>query len=384
MSAQVFEDKSVEAALEQAASALGVPVEELEHELVDEQASDFWGLGNTVYSVRAWRRGSDPAAVDSEGGDEAADVAVASPPEPEEGTAASEGIPVQPAASSAEPAEDSPAGDSGPTGGDPVAEQTADADQATADVETGSEVTEANDPAPVEGVLPAFFRSADDAPTDEASTEDASTEDEDAATEDAPVDDAQAEVLAEAEVVATSPEGASGDRSAARGSAPEEVGGPDGGGDVSDEATDLLDTIFETMDFDCEAEARLDGETLQIAITGDDNQYLLDGRGRGLSALELILNHAFRHRPDRAHRRVRVDAGDFRSQRDDEIRDMAYQVAHQAKETDSPQQTGPLNPYERRIVHLTLAEDPKVKTRSVGNGFQKAVNVIPTQGGRRH
>jgi predicted RNA-binding protein Jag len=41
-----------------------------------------------------------------------------------------------------------------------------------------------------------------------------------------------------------------------------------------------------------------------------------------------------------------------------------------------------MNPYERRIVHLTLAEDIQVTTRSLGNGFLKAVNVIPT-GGRR-
>ena len=340
MSAQVFEDKSVEAALEQAATALGVSVDELEHELVDEKAGDFWGLGDTVYSVRAWRRGSEPpdaASGDSSSSETGGEAELTEPVE--SAVVADEAPPVVP------PAPGDTDGDDGPEPGDREPTAAAAADEAD---------------------LPAFSRVAESAPAE------------------AP---AEVEEVAEAEEFDVPPEATLEDQpEGATVESNESAESDEGTGvmDVSDEATDLLDTIFETLGFDCEAEARLDGETLQIAITGDDNQYLLDGRGRGLSALELILNHAFRHRPDRAHRRVRVDADDFRSQRDDEIRDMAYQVAHQAKETDTPQQTGPLKPYERRIVHLTLAEDPKVETRSIGNGFQKAVNVIPTTRGRRH
>lgn len=153
--------------------------------------------------------------------------------------------------------------------------------------------------------------------------------------------------------------------------------------DLPEAAVALLAKIFDAMDFECEAQARMEDDTLLVAVNGDDNQFLLDGRGRGLSALELILNHAFRHRTDGGRKKVRVDAGDFRSRRDDEIRDMAYQVAHQAKESGEAQQTRPLNPYERRIVHLTLAEDSQLKTRSEGTGFMKAVNIIPTQSGGR-
>ncbi len=341
MSAQVFEDKSVEAALEQAAAALGVTVDELEHELIGERAGDFWGLGDTVYSVRAWRRDAEPPTAGSE---DSTGPEVGGEPELTESQETAVVADQAPTAAPPEPADT--AGDQGPEPGAGDLEPTADA--------------------AAEGNLPAFFRVADSAPAE------------------APAEVEEVEEVAAAAALEAPPGATSGDQPEAAAVESDEAGAPRNGvTDVSDEATDLLDTIFETLGFDCEAEARLDGETLQIAITGDDNQYLLDGRGRGLSALELILNHAFRHRPDRAHRRVRVDAGDFRSQRDDEIRDIAYQVAHQAKETESPQQTGPLNPYERRIVHLTLAEDPQVETRSIGTGFQKAVNVIPITKGRR-
>jgi len=118
------------------------------------------------------------------------------------------------------------------------------------------------------------------------------------------------------------------------------------------------------------------------AVSGADKDLVLEGSGRCLSALELILNNAFRHKLERGHK-VRVDAGDFRSRRDVELSDLALQVAHSAKEAGRTQETQPLNPYERRLVHLALAEDPEVTTRSRGSGFLKNVQVIPNrQGGR--
>ena len=161
------------------------------------------------------------------------------------------------------------------------------------------------------------------------------------------------------------------------------VAQPDGATEeLETQVSALLETIFKSMEFDCQAATQSEGDLLQVAITGEDNQYLIEGRGRGLAAIELILNHAFRHHPAQGRAKIRVDAGDFRSQREDEIRDLAFQVSHQAKQTERPQQTRPLNSYERRIVHLTLADDPQVSTRSEGTGFLKAVSVIPIDSGR--
>lgn len=321
MSTQTFEAGSVDKALEDAASALGIAADDLQYE-VEEKASDFWGLGETVYVVTVTLPGAEP--------------------EPE-------------------PAEDA--------GAQPDA-----APRTVTDIEgTPAEASEAAttpaqvDPPP-EADTPAFFSYSEDAPAIEETDENPSAEAAVDATESASMTAAASEVATPAPTAA------------------DETPGADaavGGVDLTKEAAGILDGIFAAMGFECTAEAKLDGDTMQVAITGEDNQYLLEGRGRGLAALELILNHSFRAWPDRAHKRVRVDAGDFRSQRDDEIRDMAYQVAHRAKETGSEQQTSELNPYERRIVHLTLAEDHQVTTRSLGNGFLKAVNVIPTSGGQR-
>lgn len=143
--------------------------------------------------------------------------------------------------------------------------------------------------------------------------------------------------------------------------------------------TALLGQIFHDMEFDCTIEIEPEGDGYLATIGGDDKEALLEGNGRGLSALELIVNNAFRHKLPRGSK-VSVDAGDFRSRRDEELADLALQVAHSAKETGRTQETQPLNPYERRLVHLALAEDPQVSTLSRGSGFLKNVQIIPQDG----
>ncbi|MFQ5743057.1 MAG: protein jag [Acidobacteriota bacterium] len=151
--------------------------------------------------------------------------------------------------------------------------------------------------------------------------------------------------------------------------------------DPEGEIEGLLERIFQEMSFDCSVALQLEADAYSVLVNGQDKDLLLEGQGRALSALELILNHAFRHRLPEG-KKIRVDAGDFRSRREEELRDLAFQVAHSAKQSGSTQETQPLNPYERRLVHLALADDAEVTTRSRGSGFLKNVQVIPRGGGR--
>jgi spoIIIJ-associated protein len=57
---------------------------------------------------------------------------------------------------------------------------------------------------------------------------------------------------------------------------------------------------------------------------------------------------------------------------------MARFVAEKARSSGAPQEMGPLNPYERRIVHLAIAEDPTVTSESIGDAFLKTV-IISTK-----
>jgi spoIIIJ-associated protein len=54
---------------------------------------------------------------------------------------------------------------------------------------------------------------------------------------------------------------------------------------------------------------------------------------------------------------------------------MAKLLAEKARQTGIDQQLGPLNPYERRIVHMAIAEDPTVSSESIGDAFMKTVII---------
>jgi spoIIIJ-associated protein len=74
-------------------------------------------------------------------------------------------------------------------------------------------------------------------------------------------------------------------------------------------------------------------------------------------------------------RRVFVDALAYRKGQDLELRQMAKFLADKVKQTGQDQQLGPLNPYERRIVHMAVAEVPGATTESIGDAFSKTVHI---------
>src|SRR4051812_11320032 len=115
-----------------------------------------------------------------------------------------------------------------------------------------------------------------------------------------------------------------------------------------------------------------DGPRLNIA--GDEAEILVRHRGEPLKALQHVVDMAF-SREMGDDKRVFVDVLGYRKGKDLELRQMAKYLAGKAKETGLDQQLGPLNPYERRLVHMAAAEVPGVYTESIGDAFTKTVTI---------
>lgn len=112
----------------------------------------------------------------------------------------------------------------------------------------------------------------------------------------------------------------------------------------------------------------------RLNLTGDDAEILVRHRGEPLKALQHVADMSFA-RVLTDNRRVFVDALEYRKGKDVELRKMAKLLAEKAKTTGLDQQLGPLNPYERRIVHLAVAEVPGATTESIGDAFSKTVLI---------
>ena len=118
-------------------------------------------------------------------------------------------------------------------------------------------------------------------------------------------------------------------------------------------------------------------EGTRINLEGEDGGVLVRRGGEGLQALQHIVATAFRKQLGDDNRIV-IDCNGFRKDKDAELRQMARFVAEKARSSGIPQEMGPLNPYERRIVHLAIAEDPTVTSESIGDAFLKTV-IISTK-----
>ena len=110
-------------------------------------------------------------------------------------------------------------------------------------------------------------------------------------------------------------------------------------------------------------------------LTGEEAELLVRHRGEPLKALQHIVDSSYGRSLDGEKKRVFVDALEYRKGKDIELRQMAKLLAEKAKQTGLDQQIGPLNPYERRLVHLAVAEVPGVTTESVGDAFSKTVFI---------
>jgi spoIIIJ-associated protein len=116
------------------------------------------------------------------------------------------------------------------------------------------------------------------------------------------------------------------------------------------------------------------GEGTRINLEGEDGGVLIRRGGEGLQALQHVVATTYRKQLGDDNRIV-IDCNGFRRDTDAELRQMALFMAGKARSSGVPQEMGPLNPYERRIVHLAIAEETDVTSESIGDAFMKTVVI---------
>src|SRR5919106_1798186 len=146
---------------------------------------------------------------------------------------------------------------------------------------------------------------------------------------------------------------------------------------LTSEIAGFVQNVVKAMGVELTARIEESPEGTRINLEGDDGGVFVRRGGEGLQALQHLVATAFRKQLGDDNRIV-IDCNGFRRDKDKELRQMALFMADKARASGTPQEMGPLNPYERRIVHLAIAEDPGVTSESIGDAFMKTV-IISTQ-----
>lgn len=146
---------------------------------------------------------------------------------------------------------------------------------------------------------------------------------------------------------------------------------------IEESVRDLIDQMLELLDWDLDVEVHGDDpETLRVELYGEDREILIKNRAEVLEVFQYLTNRIFgREIPDR---RIVVDCEGFRAQKEVELQEIAVRVSERVKLSGEEEELSSMNPYERRIVHLAVAEIEGVTTESEGDGVMKRVIILPT------
>jgi spoIIIJ-associated protein len=139
-------------------------------------------------------------------------------------------------------------------------------------------------------------------------------------------------------------------------------------------AREAAERVLRLGKLDLQAAVSWGDERVEIDLTGPDRERLLDEEGEVLQAIEYLVPRVMRGLVGDAAT-CRVDSGGFRRGREEELVELARRTADAVRQGGRPIVLEPMNPTERRVVHMALAEEPDVTTESEGDGYFKQVAV---------
>jgi spoIIIJ-associated protein len=141
-------------------------------------------------------------------------------------------------------------------------------------------------------------------------------------------------------------------------------------------ARETLEKILSLIPVEANVQTDRMEDNIVLNIVGDRSGLLIGRKGKTLDALQYIVTKIVNKALDKRIN-VIVDSENYRERRKDSITQLALKMGEKAKKIKKPVATNPLNPHDRRLVHLALQEDDDLETRSRGEGLLKKVVIIP-------
>ncbi len=143
-----------------------------------------------------------------------------------------------------------------------------------------------------------------------------------------------------------------------------------------------LEELLGHMGFPSEVTASLDGGTVRCKV-GEEHEEPLTGQdGKIIDSLQYILRKLVARKVEEKVR-LSIDIGQYREKRKLELAGRAKELAALVKEDGKTQAIPPLNPSERRVVHVALQDDKDIRSRSVGDGLFKKILIYKPGKGKK-
>lgn len=143
-----------------------------------------------------------------------------------------------------------------------------------------------------------------------------------------------------------------------------------------------LSEILKHLEIEYTVDANLQDEQIHLNIHCENENFLIGKHGTTLDAVQYLVNRiANKDAKDKIQ--VVLDTSDYRENRNQRLEKIAQRLSKRVKMTGKSASTPPMNPHDRRVIHLALQDDPAITTLSRGSGFMRKIVVTTKRNSNR-
>jgi spoIIIJ-associated protein len=146
--------------------------------------------------------------------------------------------------------------------------------------------------------------------------------------------------------------------------------------DSVDRGRSVLQKLVDSVTSDAEIVVKSSSQQIVYTVRGGNSAVLIGKRGQTLEAIQYLLKKIV-NKSSENRTRIIVDIEGYFSKRQDDLQKQACRIAEKACQNGKPVVIGRFNPQDRKIIHIALKNDHRVKTQSMGEGYLKKIIVLP-------
>jgi len=120
---------------------------------------------------------------------------------------------------------------------------------------------------------------------------------------------------------------------------------------------------------------------LSIELSGTDEDLVKDKEGQMIDAIQLLLQRVIQHNFPEDKTKITIDCGGYLEESNQALVELAEKLKGIALEKGKSVYFRALPPKDRKVIHQYLANDERVKSRSVGDGLYKKIKIYPVRAG---
>lgn len=141
--------------------------------------------------------------------------------------------------------------------------------------------------------------------------------------------------------------------------------------------SEILENVLSLLAMEGSFEVTEGDSDVVVSIDTEDAGRLIGVRGETIDALQLLVNQIASKQHKDAFKRVIVDVGDWRKNKENELSSKAQRWADEVKESGKEMELEPMPAWQRRIIHLTIESIDGVSTQSIGEGRDRHLVIAP-------